>query len=65
MIKGGVDAPYSCRAGACSSCVAKVESGTVYMKEHAGLDDDEVEDGYILCCQAQATSESLKIDMNK
>ena len=65
MIKGGVDAPYSCRAGACSSCVAKVESGSVYMKEHAALDDDEVEDGYILCCQAQATSESLKIDMNK
>jgi ring-1,2-phenylacetyl-CoA epoxidase subunit PaaE len=65
MIKGGVDAPYSCRAGACSSCVAKVESGTVFMQEHAALDDDEVEDGYILCCQAQATSETLVIDMNK
>ena len=65
MIKGGIDAPYSCRAGACSSCIAKVESGSVHMKEHAALDDDEVKDGYVLCCQAQATSANLKLDMNK
>lgn len=64
MINSGIDAAYSCRAGACSSCVAKVQSGSVYMKEHAALDHDEVQDGYILCCQAQATTEKLTIDMN-
>lgn len=65
MIKAGLDAPYSCRAGACSSCVAKLETGSVYMKEHSALDKEEVDQGYILCCQAQATSESLRIDFNQ
>lgn len=46
------DAPYSCNAGACSTCMAKVTKGKVTMDECHALDDDEIAEGYILVCQA-------------
>ncbi len=54
--------PYSCTSGACSSCVAKVVSGTAEMEVCYALDDDEVAAGYILTCQARATSTDLSIE---
>jgi ring-1,2-phenylacetyl-CoA epoxidase subunit PaaE len=53
--------PYSCTSGACSTCMAKIVKGTVKMKACFALDDDEVEAGYILTCQAVATSSELEI----
>ncbi len=53
--------PYSCTSGACSSCMAKVISGTVTMDACYALDDDEVAAGYILTCQARPTSSSVEI----
>lgn len=53
--------PYSCTSGACSSCMAKVVSGTVSMDACYALDDDEVAAGYILTCQAHPTSEGVEI----
>lgn len=55
------DAPYSCTAGACSTCMAKVIKGSVKMEACFALDDDEIEEGYILSCQSHPTSEEVEI----
>lgn len=56
------DPPYSCRAGSCSTCMAKVISGTVEMKVCHALTDEEIEEGYILTCQSLATSANVEVD---
>lgn len=61
----GMDAPYSCRGGVCCSCKAKVLEGSAGMKLNYSLTDEEVEDGYILTCQAYPTSAKLKISFDE
>lgn len=55
------DPPYSCTSGACSTCMAKVTKGTVKMDACYALDDAEIKAGYILTCQAHATSSEVEI----
>lgn len=56
------DVPYSCRAGACSTCRARLTSGAVAMDVCYGLEADEVDAGYVLTCQARPTTDAVTVD---
>lgn len=61
-IKNDLDPPYSCQGGICSSCLARLTSGSVEMRKNQILTDSEVAEGLILTCQSHATSPQITVN---
>lgn len=63
-LKQGIDVPYSCQGGVCSSCLCRITEGTAEMKKNSILSESEIAEGLILSCQAVPTSASLAVDFD-
>ena len=64
-LAAGIDAPYSCKNGMCSTCRARVMSGTAAMDVNYSLSETEVAKGYVLTCQARPTSGEVVVDFDQ
>ncbi|MEN2281488.1 ferredoxin--NADP reductase [Algoriphagus sp. SE2] len=53
--------PYSCQSGLCTACRGKLLSGEVKMDEDAGLNENEINEGYVLCCVGRPMTDNVKI----
>lgn len=61
----GMELPFACRAGICSTCRTKLASGTVDMDYNQALEEWEVAAGYVLCCQARPTSSRIELNYDE
>jgi ring-1,2-phenylacetyl-CoA epoxidase subunit PaaE len=64
-LDAGSDVPYACKGAVCCTCRAKVIEGSVEMDMNYALEDDEVEDGYVLTCQSHPTSERVVVSFDE
>ena len=64
-LDAGADVPYACKGAVCCTCRAKVLEGSVEMDMNYALEDDEVEDGFVLTCQTHPTSEKVVISYDE
>jgi ferredoxin len=60
--RAGLSPPFSCEAGNCGTCMAKVVEGKATMRVNDALDEDEVAEGYILTCQGVPDTESVTVE---
>jgi ferredoxin len=60
--RAGLTPPFSCEAGNCGTCMAKLTEGSATMRVNDALMDDEVEDGYVLTCQAVPDTTRVTVD---
>ena len=63
--RAGIELPFSCRAGVCSTCRTKVVRGEVAMAQNYALEDWELEQGYVLACQSQVKTPTLELDYDE
>ena len=60
----GADVPYACKGGVCCTCKARLIEGEVSMDVHWGLEQEEIEQGYILTCQSHPKTEKVIVDFD-
>jgi ferredoxin len=60
--RAGLRPPFSCESGSCATCMAHLDSGSVRMRVNNALSAAEVEDGWVLTCQAVPTSTEVVIN---
>ncbi|MEY2918103.1 MAG: phenylacetate-CoA oxygenase/reductase subunit PaaK [Bacteroidota bacterium] len=63
-LQQGADLPFACKAGVCCTCKAKLLAGKVKMDINWGLDQEEIEQGFILTCQSHPVSEKVMVDFD-
>ena len=63
-LQQGADLPFACKGGVCCTCKAKLLEGKVNMDVHWGLEDEEIEQNYILTCQSHPVTEKVVIDFD-
>ena len=63
-LKQGIDAPYSCQGGICSSCLARITKGSAEMRKNSILTETEIAEGLVLTCQAHPTSAEIYVDFD-
>jgi ring-1,2-phenylacetyl-CoA epoxidase subunit PaaE len=63
-MKQGADLPFACKGGVCCTCKAKLMEGEVEMEVNYGLEHEEVEQGFILTCQARPITEKVVVDFD-
>ena len=59
--RAGLTPPFSCEAGNCATCMAKLTEGRATMRANDALTDEEIDDGYILTCQGVPDTESVTV----
>lgn len=64
LLAAGLQAPYSCREGACSACACILQEGEVDLEHNEVLDAQDLAEGIILSCQARATTPSVKVSFD-
>jgi ring-1,2-phenylacetyl-CoA epoxidase subunit PaaE len=63
--RAGIELPFSCRAGVCSTCRTKVVKGEVTLEQNYALEDWELEQGYVLACQSHVKRWPLELDYDE
>ncbi len=64
-LQQGIELPYSCKGGVCSTCRAKLVEGEVDMDVNFALEDYEVARGFILCCQSYPVTDKVVVDFDQ
>lgn len=63
--RAGMGPPFSCEAGNCGTCMAKIVDGHATMRVNDALDEDEVEEGYVLTCQAIPDTTDIEVSYDE
>ena len=63
--RAGLRPPYACQMGNCATCLAHIDEGKAVMRENSALSAAEVEEGWVLTCQAIPTSRELVVDYDQ
>ena len=64
-LKAGINAPHSCQAGMCASCMCQVVEGEVRMERNFALDKNEVACGFVLTCQCRPLSAQVVLSFDE